>query len=955
VFATRRLDSGSLGNRTHLFRVEAGRPLIGARDAGGLTMLGIGAPGTSVLELDAAALTRLADSAGPHALRIGALLDAAITDLYASLRLDARIPRHRTLEPGTTMETDAGVCVRPVSPVGWLEQTTGASCLVGSPTAVVSPGTLLPLIGQAWVRTTEASTLRLLTTAQQLTPGVGSGYAAAWQALERLQSRTMELVAERLRDAEDLTRERAGSKRRARIAAMSAAVARLAATLEPGGAKRTLMRLRPRAASENERDSLIPAFRLVAAAQGVELRELHRGHDQGSAKDSVLRLARAARVRVRRVALRDGWWNSDGDPLIGRLAESKRAVALLPARGGGWELMDPYARTQTRVNAEVAATLSPFAHTIYRPFAPDALRASDLLRFGLAGCRRDLTTVGLAGGAMALLGLVTPLVIAALYDSVIPGAERGPLVQLTLGLLVTAVALALFQVVRGTALLRIESRVGPRLQAAVWDRLLSLPLPFFRRYTSGDLAVRAMAIEEMRSIASGSVVTVVLSGVFSLANFGLLFYYNRSLAWIAALLIGLAVLVSLAVSYLQLRSQRVMLGLRSRTSGLVLQLLSGLAKLRTAGAEVHGFGLWARLFSEQREQQFRSRTLRNVQSTFNAVFPLLCTLTFFAVALPYIAPPASGPAANAASSAASAAALTTGDFLGFVAAFNGALGAMLASSAAVVGALAIVPLYEQVKPILETTPEVHAGKHDPGELMGSIELHHVTFRYHADAPAVLRDVSVRVRPGEFVALVGPSGSGKSTALRLLLGFEAAESGTVSYDEQDLNGLDIEAVRRQIGVVMQSGRVMAGDIFTNIVGSSSATIDDAWEAARMAGLDDDIREMPMGMHTVIADGGGTLSGGQRQRLMIARALLHRPRILFFDEATSALDNRTQDVVNRSLERLKATRVVVAHRLSTIRNADRIYVMRAGSVVETGSYDELLVRDGVFAELARRQLA
>jgi ATP-binding cassette subfamily C protein len=266
-----------------------------------------------------------------------------------------------------------------------------------------------------------------------------------------------------------------------------------------------------------------------------------------------------------------------------------------------------------------------------------------------------------------------------------------------------------------------------------------------------------------------------------------------------------------------------------------------------------------------------------------------------------------------------------------------------------------VPTYERAKPILETLPEVDEMKADPGELTGELEVSHVSFRYREDGPIVLKDVSVQVKPGEFVALVGPSGSGKSTLFRLLLGFEKLEAGAVYYNGRDLVGLDIREVRRQIGVVLQNGKLMAGDIFTNIIGSSLLTLEDARQAARMAGLEDDLKAMPMGLHTVISEGGGTLSGGQRQRLLIARALVHRPRILFFDEATSALDNRTQAIVSESLDNLQATRIVIAHRLSTIMNADRIYVLQDGRVVQQGTYDELIQAEGVFADLAKRQMA
>jgi ATP-binding cassette subfamily C protein len=271
-----------------------------------------------------------------------------------------------------------------------------------------------------------------------------------------------------------------------------------------------------------------------------------------------------------------------------------------------------------------------------------------------------------------------------------------------------------------------------------------------------------------------------------------------------------------------------------------------------------------------------------------------------------------------------------------------------------VSALVVIPLLERAKPILETAPEIDANKTDPGELSGRIELNHLFFRYREEMPLVIKDVSLSILPGQFVAFVGASGSGKSTIFRLLLGFEKPESGAIYYDGQDLSGLDLQSVRRQLGVVLQNGRVLTGDIFTNIVGSAPLTFDDAWEAARRCGFDRDIEQMPMGMHTIVSEGGGGLSGGQRQRLMIARAIVGKPRILLFDEATSALDNQTQAIVSRSLENLNATRVVIAHRLSTVINADRIFVMQKGQIVENGTYAELLKQEGAFAALAKRQL-
>lgn len=329
--------------------------------------------------------------------------------------------------------------------------------------------------------------------------------------------------------------------------------------------------------------------------------------------------------------------------------------------------------------------------------------------------------------------------------------------------------------------------------------------------------------------------------------------------------------------------------------------------------------------------------MENIQSVINTVLPVFTNLVLFMTFI------------------RGGSGLTVGRFLAFLAAFGAVNAAMSSMSQIALSVLGIIPQYERAKPILETLPEADQDREDPGELKGQIELSHVWFRYSEDEPWVLRDVSLRVLPGMFVAIVGPSGQGKSTLLRLLLGFERPESGAIYYDGKDLETLDLRAVRRQIGTVLQNGVLTQGDIYSNIVGSANVSLEDAWEAARLAGIAEDIEKMPMGMRTIIPDGGGTLSGGQRQRILIARALVRKPRILFFDEATSALDNKTQATVMQSLAKLQATRIVIAHRLITIKDADLIVVMNEGRIVQRGTFGELMAQPGMFAELAQRQLA
>ncbi|MBK7477388.1 MAG: ATP-binding cassette domain-containing protein [Haliscomenobacter sp.] len=416
------------------------------------------------------------------------------------------------------------------------------------------------------------------------------------------------------------------------------------------------------------------------------------------------------------------------------------------------------------------------------------------------------------------------------------------------------------------------------------------------------------------------------------------------MAWVGVGLAVLAVILISSLGYLKLRYDRQMSHLQGNIQGFLFEFISGINKIRVSGSEKRVFSLWGSQFGQLKEVGFRSGNYQNSVEVFQGSYPILTNMVFFGFIL-YALTHTTGFNSM----------ISVGVFMAFLTAFNQFLNDCLNMSMGLISSLNIIPLYERLKPILEATPESTENNADPGELAGEIEFNSVNFRYDPDQPLILKDVSFKIKPGEMIAFVGPSGSGKSTVMRLLLGFEKPESGSIYYDGQAFDSLNKEQVRRQLGVVLQHGALMPGSIYQNIVGSSELSLEDAEEAAAMAGLKEDIAQMPMGMHTVISEGGSTFSGGQRQRLMIARAIVHKPRILYMDEATSALDNHTQTIVSESLDRLQATRIVIAHRLSTIVNADRIFVMDAGRIVESGTYDELLEQNGLFSTLAKRQIA
>jgi ATP-binding cassette subfamily C protein len=667
-----------------------------------------------------------------------------------------------------------------------------------------------------------------------------------------------------------------------------------------------------------------------------------------AAEHAIRQMAESANVRLRNVHYEEGWWRQANGYFIAFRAADERPVAILPSIRGGLKIVDPVENRSTAVNSKTASTLSAKGFQVYRPLPEVRMKPGQLLEFSMKGCEKELATIVMMGVAVGLLGTIPPIFMGRLVDSVIPGAQHSELLQLTLIVVAVAISTALFMTTRIYALLRLEGKIDGPLQAAVWDRLLRLPSTFFRNFQAGDLADRSIGISEVRRILTGSTLSSILSGLFSTFNLALLFYFSPLLALVACGLVGVAVAVSVTSVLIQIRIQRRLSTLRGQLSGIVLQLISGITKFRVCGAERRAFAIWAKLYAKQKEFAVKSRRVSNVLTIFNAAFPLICLGMLFLCASQLLPNGVEGTVASLKTG------LTTGAFIAFLAAFTQFMGATLELSYTLVSVLHVVPLIERVSPILSTMPELDGVQTHPGQMSGHIEVSRLAFRYKPDTPPVLRDVSFAVNPGQSIALIGTSGCGKSTLLRILLGFEQPGAGAVYYDGQDLAGLDILAVRRQIGVVLQNGRLMDGSILTNIIGSSSLTIEDAWEAARLAGIADEIRQMRDGMHTVLAEGGAALSGGQRQRIMIARAIVKKPRILFFDEGTSALDNRTQAVVTESLAQLKATRIIVAHRLSTVMDADQLIVLEKGTVVEAGKYDELMARQGAFHQIAARQI-
>ncbi len=682
-------------------------------------------------------------------------------------------------------------------------------------------------------------------------------------------------------------------------------------------------------------------FNLVCNSMEIKIKKTPpEDKHNDNLKHQLDNLAKTANISKRKVYLGKQWWEEDHGTLIGFMKESNAPIAIIPKSSKHYHYWSPQLNRFVIIDENIAQTIQVEAFMLYRPI--DMQTDSSLygiFRFGLRGGKKDIISYLLIGGLVGILGLAIPIVTGLLFDEIIPDAERGLLFQYALALIFATVASAVFNIASSISLLRLESKMDLSLQAAIWDHLIKLPLPFFRDFTAGDLAGRANGINEIRLIISGTTINTILGTIFSLFSFSILFYFSVKLAMIATVTVLFLLAISTLSTFLLVKYQSKMIDMDGAIDGTLRQFIEGIAKIRITCSENRAFRHWGKLFTHYQEQSYRSENIENVFLMFYDIFNIFSMMIIFAT-IAYILGDNT---------------LSIGEFLAFSAAYGTFLTSSLALADALLKTVKIFPTYERLKPIVTTQPEIDDSREDPGDISGKIEIDHIFFRYKSTSSYVINDLSLKIMPGEMVALVGPSGAGKSTLLRLLLGFETSTNGAIYFDDIDINRIDLRLLRYQVGVVLQNDRLFPGSIYENILGSSHLTMDDAWEAATMCGLGDDLNDMPMGMHTVISEGDGSISGGQRQRILIARAIVHKPRVLFLDEATSSLDNETQEIITSSLKRLHTTRVVIAHRISTIEHADRIYVLENGQITESGNYNELIEQGETFALLAKRQLA
>ena len=646
-------------------------------------------------------------------------------------------------------------------------------------------------------------------------------------------------------------------------------------------------------------------------------------------------LMRPYGIMRRNVCLEKGWYKDAIGAMLATKKDSGEVVALIPTGLAGYSYFDRKSGKHTRISRKNEGLFERAAIAFYKPFPLKKIGIPTLMKYIMGTLSSaDLILFVLSTLAATLVGMLLPKINHIIFSDVVENQSMQLFFAITVFLVCVSFSTILIGVMKSLLMARINTKISLSVEAATMMRVMSLPPSFFKGYSAGELSGRAQYIGALCDMIISTVLSTGMTSVFSLLYITQIFAYAPALVVPALLVIVATILFSVISSLLQMRISRNRMELSAKESGMQYAMISGIQKIKLSGAEKRAFARWANLYAKGAAFTYNPPMFIKINGVISMAISLVGTFVMYWAAVK----------SN----------IAVADYYAFNTAYGMVSGAFLSLASIALTVAQIKPTVDMAKPILEAVPEISEGKQVVTELSGGIELHNVSFRYAESQPNILDDFSLKIKAGQYVAIVGATGCGKSTLMRILLGFEIPQKGSVYYDGKDIAALDLKSLRRNIGTVMQNSKLFSGDIYSNIVISAPRlTVDDAWEAAEMAGIAEDIRQMPMGMHTIISEGSGGISGGQRQRLAIARAIAPKPKILMFDEATSALDNITQKMVSDSLEKLECTRIVIAHRLSTIRACDRIIFLENGKIAEDGTYDELIAKNGLFAQLVERQ--
>lgn len=691
-------------------------------------------------------------------------------------------------------------------------------------------------------------------------------------------------------------------------------------------------------ASKLTGNALYDAICTVAEKERIEVQPLKTIQDACGKRFTLQDVARISHFTIREITLEHDWYKKDNGTILAFYDDEKGAIACMPKGAGRYAAFDPRTEKTERVTDEYASHVQPKAFMFYRPFPDKEIKKKDLLIFGAQKVyKSDIVRLIVLSLIGTLIGLLLPLMNEQIYDKFIPMGNLSGLWQLGAVIFACGIGNIGFSIVKNLAAFRSMNSMEYACQSAALDRLFSMPESFFRNYDSAELGQKVMGVSGIYQILADCIVSSVMTAAFSFLYLYRMFKYSARLSgWALFLLVFVAAFI-LYMGFKQIKFERDTIEIGYRTSSKIFQFLSAVSKLRISAAEDRAIYHYLEDFTELRKINIRKQRMNVVAATISDAVSVLFSVIFYMVMV------------------RKSIDMSLGQFTGFTAAFGAFSGAVLTLVQNFLSVNMVGPMYQDVRPILETLPESSGDNILPGDIQGEINVDNLTFSYTASEEPVLRGLSLHVKKGEYIGIVGSSGCGKSTLLKLLLGFEKPQLGKIYYDSIDIDEMDKRELRKKFGVVLQEGGLIAGSIYENItITAPGCRMSRVEEVVRDVGLQDDIKNMPMGLHTMIAEGAGTISGGQAQRILIARAIVNKPRVIFLDEATSALDNVTQKMVVDTLESLDATKIVIAHRLSTVKNCDRIIVLNKGTIVEQGSYDQLMEMKGMFYDLAKRQI-
>ncbi|MGI6069855.1 MAG: NHLP bacteriocin export ABC transporter permease/ATPase subunit [Blautia sp.] len=692
------------------------------------------------------------------------------------------------------------------------------------------------------------------------------------------------------------------------------------------------------ARADKSGNSLYDTMAFICAKKRIRIASFEDMKEACGRRFDVEDVSRVSHFASRKVLLEENWFVNDSGILLVFDEEKNTPYAAVPKGFSKYYLHDCVQGTVEPLTEEIAKKLKPVAYMVYRPFPNKKLGVMDLIKFGIPSIKgADLFNLFFMAAVSALIGLLLPYMNQKIFDEYIPMGDQSTLIQMSVLILSFTVGNLLFTMIKNLAIFRSTNACEYDVQAAVFDRLYNLPSSFFNDYDSGDLGQRVMGISAIYNLLSDVAVNTVLTATFSLFYLYRMFKYSGKLAKMGLVLILINAAVTAVIGFIQIRYEKELMEVKAKVSSLMYQILNGISKIKIAGVENRALLQYLEPYTESKKILIKKSRLDNISSNLNLVLNTVFTVVFYYQMI------------------AKDLGISFGEYMAFTSAFGYFANAVVSMVSAFLEVNHAIPTYRRAQPVLETLPEFEDDTIMPGKLEGNVEVNNVSFKYTPEGENIITNLSVKIHKGEYVGIVGSSGSGKSTLLKLLLGFEKPTKGKIYYDDRDIDSLDKRELRKKFGVVLQDGQMISGTIYENIMITSSQVSEKrVHQIIKMVGLEDDIAQMPMGIHTVIAEGSGTISGGQRQRILIARAIANNPKILYFDEATSALDNVNQALVCESLEKLHATRVVVAHRLSTVMNCDRILVLEHGQLIEQGSYEQLMEQRGRFYELASRQM-